>query len=979
MSQRLHQRHLPGFETDSTPVEPADATATKAFEGDSSDGNGPAYSASGNTPEATVDAAAPERVPLVYVVDAYNLIFQVFHALPEMTSPDGQPVAAVHGFLRDIAELIEKHQPDYLFCVFDAPGDTFRHEMYEQYKADREEMPPDLRSQIPKIRQALEAMGVPILEWSGYEADDVIATLAREINRRDWEGRLVTSDKDCRQLITDRVTLFNLRKNQVYDAAALVEDWGVRPDQVVDFQAMVGDPVDKVPGVPLIGPKIASQLLQRYSTLEGVLQHASEINGQRRRENLIQGQQQAMISRQLVRLVDDLNVPIDWRAAQVTRFDPRAVLDLCREFGFRRLAERFAAMNVGVKEAEAWDGKLAASPAKADGQCTGNSKADYRTIGTREQLAALVREMAEQRRISVDTETTSTNPRWAEIVGYSFAWQPGIAYYIPVRSPPGEPALPPAYVADQLRDILEDPRIEKVGQNLKYDMIVLRSADIWLRGLAFDTMVADYLIDPGERNHSLDDLAKRYLDHDTIKIGTLIGTGKNQRNMDQVPVELVTAYAAEDADIAWRLTQPLHGRLQEDGLLELFRDLEIPLIEVLVEMEYLGIKVDAARLDALGQRFGQRMEALQEEIFQLAGHTFNIDSRLQLAKILFEDLKLPILKKTKTGPSTDVEVLTELARQHALPARIVEYRQNAKLKSTYVDGLRQLIHPFTGRVHTSFKQDVAATGRLSSQEPNLQNIPVRTAEGREIRSAFVPGEEDYKLLTADYSQIELRVLAHFCGDAALRQAFEEDQDIHAMVASEVNSTPLDKVTSDMRRKAKAVNFGVIYGQSAFGLAKSLQIDKNEAAEFIEAYFARYPGVDEFILRTLAECRRKGYVSTILGRRRAVQGVREISSLSDSRQRNLPERIAVNTVIQGSAADLIKRAMIQVHHRIRRDRLNARMLLQIHDELVFEAPDDQIEYLARLVREEMSSVENLTVPLKVDIKVGDNWAQCEAWS
>ncbi len=743
MSQPKHQRRLPGFDT---ALEPAARVAED-------NGDDPITAeneeravdavAIREEPDSPADPTRSDSVPLVCVVDAYNLIFQVFHALPEMSSPDGQPVGAVHGFLRDIADLIEKHQADYLFCAFDTEGDTFRHRIYEPYKANRDEMPVDLRSQIPKIHQALEAMGVPILEWSGYEADDLIASMAREIDRRGWRGHLVTSDKDCRQLITDRINLFNLRKNQIYDAAALVKDWGIRPDQVVDFQALVGDPTDQVPGIPLIGPKIASQLLGQYSTLENVLLHAHAISGKRRRENLIQGRETAMLSRDLVRLVDDLPISIDWEAARVSQLDPAAILPLCRDFGFRRLADRFAAMGNSLSPPPG-------GPAMVAGQANPESPslarevstAGYHTITTRDELTALVQQLAGQEQIALDTETTSTNPRWAEIVGYSFAWRPGAACYIPVRTPPGEPCLPSGLVADQLRPVLEDPRIKKIGQNLKYDMIVLRSVGIWLQGLSFDTMVADYLIDPGERNHSLDDLAQRYLNHNTIKIETLIGTGKSQKCMDQVPVSLVSDYAAEDADIPLRLMPLLHSRLQEDGLVDLFRDLEMPLIEVLMEMEYEGIMVDPARLQTLGQRFGQRMEALQQEIFQLAGKTFNIDSRLQLAKVLFEDLQLPVVKKTKTGPSTDVEVLTELASQHALPARIVEYRQNARLKSTYVDGLLQLIHPVTGRVHTSFKQDVAATGRLSSQEPNLQNIPVRTTEGREIRSAFVPGDED---------------------------------------------------------------------------------------------------------------------------------------------------------------------------------------------------------------------------------------------
>jgi len=903
-------------------------------------------------------ASAPAADETVYVVDAYALIFQVFHALPEMTGPAGQPVGAVHGFIRDMVDLLEKKNPDYLLCAFDLPGDTFRDERYAEYKADRSEMPEDLQPQIPNIRRVLEAMGIPCLECPGYEADDVLATVARTAEQEGMQCYVVTSDKDCRQLITDRVKIYNIRKGSVFDAPALMEAWGVRPDQVVDFQSLVGDKVDNVPGVPLIGPKIAAELLQKYETLDQVLDHAEEVSGKKRRENLMNGRESAMLSRDLVRLVDDVPVAIDWNAGRVAEIDQPAVQSLCQEFGFRRLAERLAGLTTQAKPPTA--------------------QTEYRTVATLAELDDLVRHLSQQSQVSVDTETTSTRPRSAEIVGYSFAWQEGDACYIPVRAPEGDPQLDPATVRDALRPVLEKPDIQKVGQNLKYDMVVLRSAGIALRGIAFDTMVADYLIVPGERNHSLDDLATRYLDHTTIKISELIGTGKKQKRMDQVPVAEVTPYAAEDAEVPLRLAGILQGRLQDEGLTDLYRDLEMPLIDVLAEMEFNGIKVDVARLGELGQRFGERIASLEREVHELAGGPFNIDSRKQLSKVLFEDLELPVQKKTKTGPSTDAEVLGELAKQHELPAKIIQYRQYAKLKSTYVDALIGLLHPDTGRVHTSFKQDVAATGRLSSKDPNLQNIPVRTEDGREIRSAFLPGEDGWKLLAADYSQIELRVLAHFSDDRALRQAFAEDRDIHALVASEVHGVPLEEVTREMRRSAKAVNFGVIYGQSPFGLAKSLDIDQEEAAGFIAAYFGRYPGVDEFMVKTLAECRQKGYVSSILGRRRAVQGVRDPSSLSDSRQRTLPERIAINTVIQGSAADLIKKAMINVHNRMRQEKLQARMLLQIHDELIFEVPSEEVDGLACLVREEMTTVQQLGVPLKVDVKVGDNWADCEPW-
>ena len=893
----------------------------------------------------------------VYVIDSHSLIYQVFHAMPDLTSPTGEPVGAVHGFIRDVLDIIENKRPNYLFCAFDYPREiTFRHDLYDKYKANRESMPEDLRPQIGSIHRMLEALGVAALQIEGYEADDILATIARQTEEQGGECFVVTSDKDCRQLITDHVKMYNIRKQQVYDAAALLEDWGVRPDQVVDFQSLVGDSVDNVPGVPLIGPKAARELLEKHGTLDTVLESADPNSKKKRELNLIEFREQAFLSRDLVRLVDDVPIEIDWKAGRVGGVDADAAAALSREFGFRRLADQISQMAAIAAPTE-WH-------------------AEYKTIATPEQLSQLVNEMSQQPRISVDTETTSTNPRWAEIVGYSFAWREGEAYYVPVRAPQGEPQLDAQWTLDQLRPLLEDPGIEKVGQNLKYDIIVLRNVGVALRGVSFDTMVADYLLVPGERSHSMDDMSSRYLNHKTISIKELIGSGKKQIGMEEVSVAKVTDYASEDADVPLRLATILGQKLEAEGLDELFRSLEMPLIQVLAELEFNGIRVDVRRLGELSQRFGERLDRLEAEIYELADEDFNIESPKQLSKLLFDKLGLPVVKKTKTGPSTDVEVLTQLAKQHPLPAKIIEYRQNAKLKSTYVDALPLLVHPQTGRIHTSFKQDVAATGRLSSTDPNLQNIPIRTDEGREIRSAFLPGQEGWKLMTADYSQIELRVLAHFSGDEALRQAFAEDRDIHAQVASEVNGVTLDEVTREMRRSAKAVNFGVIYGQSPFGLAKSLDIEKEEAAAFIEAYFTRYTGVGEFMKKVLEDCRSNGYVSTILGRRRAVQGVRDPSRFGDSRQRTLPERIAINTVIQGSAADLIKQAMINVLGRMQREKSPARMLLQIHDELVFEVPLDEVTGLASLVTEEMTAVGRLSVPLRVDVKAGDNWAECE---
>ncbi len=921
----------------------------------------------------------------VYVVDAHALIYQVFHAMPPMTSPSGQPCGAVHGFVRDILDLIENRKPDFLFCAFDYSSQTFRHDFYPEYKGTREEMPDDLRPQVESIRRMMTAMQVPVIDLENYEADDIIATFARRIDEDEGRGFIVSSDKDCRQLITDRVKIYNLRKNRTYDEADLMKDWGIRPDQVVSFQSLVGDSVDNVPGIALIGPKIARELLEKYETLDAVLDNASELSGKKRRENLMNGREAAELSRRLVTLDRHTPIEINWRDGITGIVASEQVFQMCKEFGFRRLGDRIKSLAVKT-------GSTSVSSTTAESK---SWKAKYTTVKSLEELEKLVAEMQQQNLIVLDTETTSTNPRFAEIVGYSFSWKYGEAYYVPVQAPAGDPQIDPQQALEALRPVLENEAIEKAGQNLKYELVVLKGAGVELRGALFDTMLADYLLDPGERNHSLDDLAARYLNHRTIKIKELIGAGKKQKQMNQIPVELVTPYAAEDADVPFRMTATLKQHLADAELTQLYSTLEAPLVRVLAQMEFTGIKVDIERLKELSIKHGKQIEAAEKEIYELAGRKFNINSPKQLGNVLFEDLGLPVVKKASSGPSTAVDVLTVLAREHEMPAKVLDYRQNMKLKSTYIDALPELVHPETGRVHTSFTQTVAATGRLSSTEPNLQNIPVRTAEGREIRSAFIPGEEGWTLLAADYSQIELRILAHFCGDATLIEAFQKGHDIHAMVASEVYATPLEDVTPDQRRRAKAINFGIIYGQSSYGLAASLDIEKDEAATFIDTYFSRYPGVEEFIDKVLAEARSKGYVTTILGRRRTIQGVRS-RNRANPRNRNTPERIAVNTVIQGSAADLIKQAMITLHQRLPADAFTAKMLLQIHDELVFETPPAELSSLREIVEEEMTGAQQivsastlqqygagesytqdgLRVPLVVDVKAGPDWASCE---
>ncbi|MGD9126960.1 MAG: DNA polymerase I, partial [Planctomycetia bacterium] len=751
--------------------------------------------------------------------------------------------------------------------------------------------------------------------------------------------------------------------------------------QVIDFQALVGDSVDNVPGVPLIGPKIARELLEKWGTLEEVLDHAEEVSGKKRKQNLMEGREMAMLSRQLVRLNTETPVALDWDAARVEHVNFYAARPLFVEHGFRSLVKKLDEMAPLLAAGLAPALENAGGTASVDMASAGTSPAANNTIDiskiaklvdTPEKFEEFFKELQKQKSFSFDTETTHLWPRWAKLVGMSFCWNDNEAYYLPVEAPEGQDRLDKATVLDALRSTLEDPAVEKIGQNLKYDSLVLRGEGVRLRGIGFDTMVADYLCQAGNRRHNLDELASRYLNHETIKI-TDLGAKKSEIRMETVDTTKICEYAAEDALIPWLLRPILEKSLEREKQESLFRDVELPLIETLADLEWNGIAVDRDRLKLLSDRYQKRIEELEDEIYQLAGHPFNIASPKQLQVVLFEELGLPVVKKTKTGASTDVDVLVELSSMHALPKKIVEYRHYAKLKSTYVDALPEMIHPTTGRIHTSFNQVVTATGRLSSSDPNLQNIPVRDAEGREIRSAFVPSKEGNVLLAADYSQIELRVLAHYSEDEHLCGAFERGEDIHARVASQVNEVPLDQVTSEMRRGAKTVNFGIIYGQSAFGLSKELGISREDASAFISSYFAQFTKVDNFFHRILDACRERGYVETILGRRRYIAGVRE----NPPRQTNLAERMAVNTVIQGSAADLIKLAMNSVRQELENRQFPAELLLQIHDELVFEVSSEQQDELAQLVVDKMSQAYPLRVPLVVSVKAGQSWGDLES--
>jgi DNA polymerase-1 len=962
---------------------------------------------------------AVDLVETLFLVDAHSLIFQVFHAIPEMSSPSGLPTNALFGFTRDMLYLRTEKKPDYLVCAFDLPGPTFRSDLYADYKAHREAPPVDLTSQIPLIHQMLAALHVPELSVAGYEADDILATLARAGARRDLKVFVCTSDKDCRQLIDGRVQLFNLRKHTVFGREELQADWSVSPEQVVDFQALVGDSVDNVPGVSGIGPKTAGKLLQEFGTLDKLLEAAAELakagaaakkQGSltpRLAQTIAEAGEKVALSRRLVRLADDLDMPLDWDAWRVQEPDVPRLLALFKEWGFRSFADQVrntfglrapALTTAGKRAAPALTGAARRStgqpvqgelfpgefdgaeepplePAEVDGSLAAEWDATYHLVDTPEKFEAFAKELIKQQRFAIDLETTSLEPRRAELVGLAFCWQAGEAWYLAVCGPAGCPVLDPARTLERLRPVLENPAVAKVNQNIKYDQLVLREHGINLAGVVGDPMVADYLLYAGERSHSLEDLAARYLNHRVIPIEELIGKGKKQLAMEQVPPEKIAVYSGEDADAAFRLHELLAPQVSAAGLGQLYEDVEIPLIEVLAELEFNGVRLDLELLGSLSVDMEKQLAQIEREIHGLAGREFNIASPKQLREVLFDDLKLPTRRRTGvTGEaSTDQETLEKLAALgHELPKKIIEHRQIAKLKGTYVDALPNLVNPKTGRVHASFNQTVAATGRLSSSDPNLQNIPVRTEQGRQIRQAFLP-EAGWVLLTADYSQVELRLLAHFCGDEHLRRAFAEDQDIHSVVAAQVFGVDERDVSADMRRMAKTVNFGIIYGMSDYGLAQRLGIPREEAAAFIKAYFERYPKVLDYQQQLLSNCRKTGHVGTILGRRRAISGIRGNTTYQ---QRNQPEREAINMEIQGSAADLMKKAMLNIHRGLRLSKFQARMLLTVHDELVFEVPPAELKPVAELVEDEMTGALDLEVPLKVDVAAGPNWLDVE---
>ncbi|MCR4300308.1 MAG: DNA polymerase I [Sulfuricaulis sp.] len=903
-------------------------------------------------PARKAPARGKKLSPLI-LVDGSSYLYRAFHAMPALANSRGEPTGAVYGVTNMLRRLLSDYDTEYMAVVFDAKGKTFRDDIYPEYKANRPPMPDELVTQIESIHAIVRALGLPLLQVGGVEADDVIGTLARAAAAEGRDAVISTGDKDMAQLVDGHVQLVDTMKDAVYDRDAVVAKFGVTPEQIVDYLTLVGDTSDNIPGVPGVGPKTAAKWLQEYGSLENIVAHVNDIEG-RVGESLRGAIGHLPMSHQLATIKCDVELKL--QPADLKRTEPDNA----------RLRELFARL-----ELKTWLAELGGANAPAATATPAAMNAQYQMITDMKALDAWLARLAQAKLFAFDTETTSLDALQAEIVGVSFTDRAGEGAYVPLAHDyPGAPdQLSRDAVLEKLKPLLQDEGRLKIGQNFKYDMSVLANYGIRLAGMRYDTMLESYVLDSTASRHDMDSLALKYLGYKTVKYEEVAGKGKHQISFSQVPLDTATAYAAEDADITLRLHEHLWPRLNETpSLVKLFDEIEMPLVPVLARMERHGVLIDVAMLRAQGHELGKRVLEIEGEAHQLAGQPFNMGSPKQIQEILYDKHQLPVLKKTPTGqPSTAEEVLQELALDYPLPQLILEFRSLSKLKSTYTDKLPEMIDPKTGRVHTSYHQAVAATGRLSSTDPNLQNIPVRTTEGRRIRQAFIaaPG---YRIMSADYSQIELRIMAHLSGDKGLIQAFAENRDVHRATAAEVFGVAPDSVSDDMRRAAKAINFGLIYGMSAFGLAKQLHIERVAAQEYVERYFTRYPGVRDFMERTRATARRQGYVETLFGRRLHTS---EINAANMNR-RQAAERAAINAPMQGTAADLIKWAMIAVDRWISNSKVDIRMIMQVHDELVFEVADSVVEKAREHVRAAMGGVATLSVPLVVDIGLGGNW-------
>ena len=904
-----------------------------------------------------------KKTPPVVLVDGSSYLFRAYHALPPLTTSKNHPTGAIKGVVSMLRRLEQDFPESKVVVVFDAKGKTFRHDMYEEYKANRPPMPEDLAMQIEPIHNIVRAMGLPLLIVPGVEADDVIGTLAHEATSKGIDVVVSTGDKDMAQLVSDHVTLINTMTETAMDRDGVVEKFGVTPEQIIDYLALVGDKVDNIPGVNKCGPKTAVKWLQAYNDLDNLIEHAGEIKG-KIGEYLREAIDTLPLSRELATIRLDVELEFGLEDLTEREQDDDSLLELFKEYEFRSwIAELENAESASDKKA----GASEPEPAKA-------IEKQYSVITDQAELDKWLERLKAADQFAFDTETTSLRYMDAEIVGVSFAIEPGEAAYVPLgHDYMGAPdQLNRDEVLAQLKPLLEDPAQKKIGQNLKYDKNVLANHDIHLEGISDDTMVESYVLNSVATRHDMDSLAREYLGEQTITYESIAGKGAKQLTFNQIDLEKAGPYAAEDADITLRLHQALSPKLKETGKLEsVYREIDLPLVPVLSRMEQRGTLISASTLRQHSQELAERMAELEKEAHEVAGESFNLGSTKQLQAILYDKFGLRVIKKTPKGaPSTAEPVLQELAHEHELPRLIVEHRSLSKLKSTYTDTLPELIHHRTGRVHTSYHQAVTATGRLSSSEPNLQNIPIRTEEGRRIRQAFI-APEGYKLLAADYSQIELRIMAHLSGDKGLLTAFEHGEDIHKATAAEVFGVSLIEVSSDQRRSAKAINFGLIYGMSAFGLARQLGVERKVAQEYIDRYFERYPGVLRYMDNIRKQAHDDGYVETLFGRRLYLP---EINARNKQMQQ-AAERTAINAPMQGTAADIIKRAMIDVDQWLHAEHQDdACMTMQVHDELIIEVREDAVEKVREGLVKRMSAAAKLDVPLLVEAGVGDNWDQ-----
>ncbi len=888
------------------------------------------------------------------LVDGSSFLFRAYHAIPPLTNSKGEPTNAIYGVSNMLRKLIADYQSEYITVVFDAPGKTFRNDLYDQYKAHRPSMPDDLRVQIEPLHQLIRAMGLPLIMEPDVEADDVLGALAQNAAGQGFSVIISTGDKDMAQLVTEHIILENTMSNARMDIQGVFDKFGVKPEQIVDYLALMGDSSDNIPGVPKVGPKTAAKWLEQYQTLENLIANADKITG-KIGENLRASLEQLPLAKQLTTIKCDLDLPYSMDDLKRRPINTEELKNQLAELGFS-LWLKMLDNNV---EAVICEDKPAII------------ESNYETILTDQQLNQWLEQLENAELFAFDTETTSLDYSKAEIVGVSFSVTPGKAAYLPLAHDyAGVPdQLNRTEVLEKLRPLLENPHKAKLGQNLKYDTHVLANHGITLCGIAHDTMLESYVLNSIATKHNMDDLAKEYLGVTTIHYEDVAGKGAKQISFQEVTLEQAAPYAAEDADITLRLHQVLIAKLQQHpALLSLYSEIEIPLISVLARIESNGVLIDAAMLAQQSLELANHIVAIEQQAHDLAGHTFNLGSPKQIQDILYDQQKLPVLKKTPKGqPSTEESVLQELAVDYPLPKLILDYRSLSKLKSTYTDKLPQQVDDKTGRVHTSYHQAVAATGRLSSSDPNLQNIPIRSEEGRKIRQAFI-APKGYKIIAADYSQIELRIMAHLSADAGLLKAFSKGEDVHRATAAEVFGVAPDQVTTDLRRSAKAINFGLIYGMSSFGLAQQLGLSRSQAQSYIDLYFARYPGVKQYMDSIRDQAREQGYVETLFGRRLYLP---EIKSRNAAR-RQYAERTAINAPMQGSAADIIKRAMISADQWLFQEKPDAKMIMQVHDELVFEVAEDKVDQFADIIRTIMTSVADLNVPLIVDIGIGSNW-------